>query len=112
MIKILRVVGEVAVVTATSDFHPLRQLKKLTAELELLNFEGVVLFDLLAVNGLSDNRFASMKFKRGCFERASFVVELDVNSAIRTEQDFFAREDEEFLLGSVLSSDERYRFMH
>lgn len=112
MIKILRVVGEVAVVTATSDFHPLRQLKKLTAELELLNFEGVVLFDLLAVNGLSDNRFASMKFRRGCFERASFVVELDVNSTIRTEQDFFAREDEEFLLGSVLSSDERYRFMH
>jgi hypothetical protein len=112
MIKILRVVGEVAVVTATADFHPLRQLKKLTAELDLLNFEGVVLFDLLAVNGLSDNRFASMKFRQGCFERASFVVESDVNSTIRTEQDFFAREDEEFLLGSVLSSDERYRFMH
>jgi hypothetical protein len=112
MIKILRVVGDVAVVTATAEFHPLRQLKRLTLELEVLNFEGMVLFDLLAVNGLSDNRFASMKFRRGDFERSSFAVESDVNSNIRSEQDFFAREDEEFLLGSVLSSDERYRFIH
>lgn len=112
MIKIIRLVGEVVVVTATADFHPLRQLKQLTAELDSLNFDGVVLFDLLAVNGLADNRFATMRFRQGCFERASFTVESDVSSTIRTEQDFFACEDEQFLLGSVLSSEERYRFMH
>lgn len=112
MIKILRVVGEVVVVTATPGFHPLRQTKKLADELELLNFEGVVLFDLLAVNGLSDNRFASMNFRRGCFDRASFSVESNINSTIQAEQDCLAREDEDFLLGSVLSSDEIYRFMH
>ena len=62
MIKKIRIVGEIAVVTATPQFHPLRQLDQVSAELDKLNFEGSVLFDLLAVNGLADNRFVSIKF--------------------------------------------------
>jgi hypothetical protein len=112
MIKKIRIVGEIAVVTATADFHPLRQLKQLAKELGSLGFEGGVLFDLLAVNGLAPNRFASMKFTGSGFERASFAVESDVNSSIKSEQDSLAKSDQTFLLGSVLSSSEREKFIH
>lgn len=112
MIKKIRIVGEVAVVTATADFHPLRQLKQLAIELGSLGFEGVVLFDLLAVNGLTPNRFASMKFGRNGFERASFSVESEVSSSIKSEQDLLAKSDQTFLLGSVLSSGELEQFIH
>lgn len=104
--------GEVAVVTATADFHPLRQLKQLAKELSSLGFEGGVLFDLLAVNGLTPNRFASMKFGRNGFDRASFAIESDVNSSIKCEQDLLAKSDQTFLLGSVLSSCELKKFIH
>ena len=112
MIKRIRIVGEIAVVTATADFHPLRQLKLLTKELVSLRFEGGVLFDLLAVNGLAPNRFASMKFGTNGFERASFAIESDVRSSIKSEQDFLAKSDQTFLLGSVLSSSELEKFVH
>lgn len=112
MIKKIRIVGEIAVVTATADFHPLRQIKYLTAELSSQGFEGVVLFDLLAVNGLAPNRFASMKFSKKGFERASFSVESEISSEIQSEQDSIAKTDQTFLLGSVLSSDELNKFTH
>lgn len=112
MIKTLRIVGEIAVVTATADFHPLRQIKQLTTELVRLGFEGLVLFDLLAVNGLTPNRFASMKFGRNGFDRASFAVESEVSSSIQNEQDLIAKSDPTFLLGSVLSSSELKKFAH
>lgn len=111
MIDTIRIVGEIAVVTATADFHPLREIKPLTSQLVGLSFEGVVLFDLLAVNGLAPNRFASMKFGKNGFDRSSFAVEDHVSSAIQEEQDLTARSDQTFLLGSVLSSDELKRFM-
>jgi len=112
MIKKIRIVGEVAVVTATADFHPLRQLKQLADELGSLSFEGVVLFDLLAVNGLAENRFISMKFGRNKFERSTFAIESEVSSKIQTEQDALAKNDDSFLLGSVLSVSELERFLH
>lgn len=112
MIKTLRIVGEIAVVTATADFHPLRQIKQLTSELDSLSFEGLVLFDLLAVNGLNPNRFASMKFGKNGFDRTSFAVESEVSSSIQNEQDYIAKSDQTFLLGSVLSSSELNKFVH
>ncbi|MFA1603636.1 type II toxin-antitoxin system RnlB family antitoxin [Alcaligenes faecalis] len=112
MIKKIRIVGEVAVVTATADFHPLRQLKQLAGELKNFRFEGVVLFDLLAVNGLEENRFISIKFIKNEFERASFAIESEVTPSIRHEQDVLAKSDLLFLRGSVLSSDEIAKFTH
>ncbi len=112
MIKTLRIVGEIALVTATADFHPLRQTKQLTTELARLGFEGVVLFDLLAVNGLTPNRFASMKFGKNGFDRTSFAVESDVSLSIQDEQNLIAKSDPTFLLGSVLSSSELKKFAH
>lgn len=112
MIKRIRIIGEIAVVTATADFHPLRQLKKLSNELEKSHFEGTVLFDFLAVNGLAENRFASMKFSGQKFDRSSFSLELDINPSIKEEQDSIAKQDHTFLLGSVLSTDEIVRFKH
>lgn len=112
MIKTLRIVGEIAVVSATADFHPLRQIKQLSTELVRLDFEGVVLFDLLAVNGLNPNRFASMKFGKNGFDRTSFAVESHVSLSIQDEQDLIAKSDQTFLLGSVLSSSELKKFAH
>jgi len=112
MIKTLRIVGEIAVITATADFHPLRQTKQLTTELVCLHFEGLVLFDLLAVNGLTPNRFASMKFGKSGFDRNSFAIESDVSLSIQDEQDLIAKIDPTFLLGSVLSSSELKKFAH
>lgn len=101
-----------AVVTASADFHPLRQINQLTKELSDLHFEGIVLFDLLAVNGLTPNRFASMKFHRDQFERASFEIETEVSSSIQSEQDLLVKSDLTFLHGSVLSSSELAKFKH
>jgi hypothetical protein len=112
MIKTLRIVGEIAVVTATADFHPLRQIKQLNIELVRFGFEGMVLFDLLAVNGLTANRFASMKFGENGFDRTSFAVESDVSLSIQNEQNSIAKSDATFLLGSVLSSGELKNFAH
>lgn len=112
MIQIIRVVGGIAVVTATPTFHPLRQLKELAIELNAIGFEGSVLFDLLAVNGLADNRFASIKFSERKFDRSSFALESEVNPSIKDEQDTIAKQDHTFLLGSVLSSTEIEKFAH
>lgn len=112
MIQKIRIIGEIAVITATADFHPLRQLKQLTLELDNLQFEGIVLFDLLAVNGLAENRFVSMKFSERNFDRSSFALESEVNPSIKVEQDAIAKQDLTFLLGSVLSSDEVEKFTH
>ena len=112
MIKKIRIIGELAVVTATANFHPLRQLKQLTLELDNLQFEGTVLFDLLAVNGLAENRFASMKFSERKFDRWSFALESEVNPSIKDEQDTIAKQDKTFLLGSILSSEEVEKFTH
>lgn len=112
MIQKISMVGGIAVVTATADFHPLRQLKQLASELESLHFEGMVLFDLLAVNGLAENRFASMKFTGQSFDKSSFAVESEINQNIKSEQDTIAKQDHIFLLGSVLSSSEIEKFTH
>ncbi|WP_282022362.1 type II toxin-antitoxin system RnlB family antitoxin [Ruegeria faecimaris] len=112
MTDTVRIVGGIAVVTATADFHPLREIKLLTAQLASLSFEGMVLFDLLSVNGLAPNRFASMKFLGNRFDRSSFAVEDHVNPAVRREQNLIAKNDQTFLHGSVLSTDEMKRFMH
>jgi hypothetical protein len=111
MIDTVRIIGEIVVVTATADFHPLREIKILTSKLASLGFEGIVLFDLLSANGLAPNRFASMKFGKRGFDRSSFAVETDVSSAIKKGQDLMAKNDQAFLLGSVLSSSELKNFM-
>lgn len=112
MIKRIRIVGEIAVVTATAEFHPLRHIRQIATELKKLNFNGQVLFDLLAVNGFSPNRFASMKFDSSGFDRSTFAVESEVSNGIQQEQDAIAKCDQTFLLGSVLSSSELERFTH
>lgn len=112
MIQKIRIVGGIAVVTATAEFHPLRRLKQLATELEAIDFEGGVLFDFLAVNGLAENRFASMTFTGHSFDKSSFAVEAEINQSIKNEQDTIAKQDHTFLLGSVLSSGEIEKFMH
>ncbi|MFK3866523.1 type II toxin-antitoxin system RnlB family antitoxin [Pseudoalteromonas rhizosphaerae] len=112
MIQKIRIVGEVAIITADAEFHPLRQLKQLTMELNRMSFSGTVLFDLLAVNGLTTNRFSSMSFKNKKFYRETFSVEKDVEPNIKSKQDDLAKQDKTFLLGSVLSTTEVERFTH
>lgn len=110
--KIIRVVGKIAVITAIPEFHPLRNLSKLEIELDKVNFEGSVLFDLFSVNGLSNNRFASLEFKDGKFDRDSFSVETSVPCSLLDEQDLLIKNSPEILKGSILSSEELNNFLH
>ena len=108
MIDMVRIVESegTAVVTATADFHPLREVKAITSRLHEVNFEGLVIFDLLSVNGLEMNRFATMSFSRDGFDRRSFLVDAKICTSIRRDQDLRAKSDKDFLLGAVLSTDE------
>lgn len=74
MIDTVRLNGKYAVVTANADFHPIRNLHKIVPELEQLDFKGTVVFDLLAVNGLSENRFISINFDGRTFNRRSYSI--------------------------------------
>ncbi|MGB0467396.1 MAG: type II toxin-antitoxin system RnlB family antitoxin [Pontibacterium sp.] len=112
MIEKIRIVGGVAVVTATADFNPLRQLKALAKELESRSFHGQALFDLLALNGFADNRFVSIAFDGHKFDRASLAVESSVNSKLKSSQDSMAKSDLSFLGSTVLSSEELEHFLH
>lgn len=110
MINKLRFSEGIAVVTATADFHPLRQIAQLTTDIKAHGFEGVVLFDLLAVNGLAPNRFVSMRFNSTGFDRSSFEIASEVESNILKEQNQNAKNDPFFLATSVLSSSEVRQF--
>jgi len=112
MINRIRIVGKIAVVTATVEFNPLRQLRQLGKELESLGFEGSVLFDLLSVNGLSTNRFVSVEFDGHIFDRKSFSVESGVDPFLRNEQNSLIKENPGFLKDSVLSPAELNEFLH
>ena len=112
MIKEIRVVGNIAVITATAEFHPLRQLYKVSKALTSFNFRGEVLFDLLAVNGLADNRFINIYFDGNKFDRKSFAIECNVNPSVLKEQNNIARSDSRFLNGTVLSAAEKEAFLH
>lgn len=113
MINKLRVIrgGALAVVTATPDFNPLEKLKSIEKELNLSNYEGSVVFDLFARNGLSSNRFVAISFDGYRFDRKSFRVLWNTDENLKIEQDFFFRNDPNFLKGSVLSSFEVRQFM-
>jgi hypothetical protein len=113
MITKLRVIrgGSMAVATAAPDFNPLDQLKNIGEELKLSNYKGIVVFDLFARNGLSNNRFVSIYFDSFKFDRKSFRVLLDADESLIAEQDIFFRNDPKFLKGSVLSSFEVQKFI-
>lgn len=105
-----KVSDKIAVVTATGSFHPLRELGKVSRLLSKDNYEGEVIFDLLAVNGLANNRFVSYKFRNGKLDRDSILIDPKVPEHIIEGQNEKARNDKEFLEGSVLSQDEIEEF--
>lgn len=102
----IRIVGNVAIITASADYDPLQSLKSLAHALSNAGFSGSVLFDLLAINGLADNRFVSVNFNRQDFDRATFALEQNVAPEVRRSQDTAARRDLDFLKSTVLSSSE------
>ena len=112
MIQQVRVVGAIAVITATIDFNPLRKLSAIAIILENQRFKGEVLFDLLALNGLAQNRFVSIKFDGHSFNRASLAVESSVATSLIAEQNTLAKNDIGFLQNTVLSSEEIADFLH
>lgn len=100
----------VVVISATPDFHPLRQLKAVRKALRSLGFEGNILFDLLAVNGLGEQRFISSRFIDG--KLTGFIVEGDgVDPGIVIRQNQRMKERPGFLAASVLSSEEQEAFL-
>lgn len=112
MIKKIRIINDIAIITGQEDFHPLRQLKSIEKELEKLHFIGTVLFDLLSFNGVNENRFVSIFFEKNRFDRSSFQVESNINKKIEEDQNEIIRKDKDFLLCSILSSHEIDNFIH
>jgi hypothetical protein len=112
MISRIRIVGNIAVITATAEFNPLRHFRQLGKELEALGFNGHVLLDLLSVNGLADNRFVSVEFDGQSFDRKSLCVESVIDQALREEQNFLIKQNPNFLKDSVLTPSELNDFLH
>lgn len=56
------------VVVATSFESPLLEYKKIEKELSTINFEGFVLFDMLAYSGDNSERFFKVYFTDGAFD--------------------------------------------
>lgn len=107
----VRLIGDVAIVTASTGFYPLRKISEVNRRLAEFYFDGLVVFDLLAVNGLTENRFASMIFKAGTLDTSSFSTEVHPIDKIKDQQDALARLDENFLKETVLSTDEVKGFL-
>ncbi len=112
MIDKIRIVGKIAVITATAEFNPLRHMSQLSKELESLRFEGHVLLDLLSVNGLAENRFVSVEFDGHAFDRRSLSVESAIDPLLREEQNSLIKQNPSFLQDSVLTPSELNDFLH
>lgn len=99
----IKIVSSQVVVTALPDFNPLKNLPYLEGKLKSGQFIGVILFDLLYINGLSDNRFVEMSFDGTEFERKSFSIKHDIDEKLKFEQDQFFIKNPDYLLSSILS---------
>ncbi|WP_422452070.1 type II toxin-antitoxin system RnlB family antitoxin [Endozoicomonas sp. ALC066] len=111
MIKFRKVDNsEIAVITAIAGYHPMQHLKALSAELNSIDYCGVVVFDLLVFNGQSDNRFATLFFNGKSFDRASFKTPTDIDQNLINKQDNYFRTHPDLLKKSVLSFSELKNF--
>lgn len=111
--KKVRVIEEkrIAVVTATSDFNPLNNFKTLGEELAAMKFEGSVVLDLLARNGLASNRFLVIPFDGSKFDRSLLAVLTDLDIDLKKEQDSAIRQNSQFVSSTVLASQEIKEFL-
>ena len=69
------------IVIATSYISPISRLDDLARDIHQAS--GVVLFDLILINGLEDNRYISAELKDGSFVRKSFKKEKVVSDDLR-----------------------------
>jgi hypothetical protein len=99
------------VVTASSDFNPMQQLKTLSIELQNMKFRGSVVFDLLYTNGQAYNRFVEINFDGTAFDRKSLNIIEHIDYNLKSEQDDFFRSAPDILAGTVLSEAERAAFI-
>lgn len=99
------------VVCSTSYENPLHELVTIAQELALLNYCGDVIFDLLCVNGISKNRFISIKFDpiKG-FDRQSKKA-FKSHSLEHEQNDFYAAK-QNYLYNSVLAKETVDAFLH
>ncbi|EOY6909926.1 MULTISPECIES: type II toxin-antitoxin system RnlB family antitoxin [Proteus] len=99
------------VVCSTSYENPLHELTTIAQELVLLNFCGDVIFDLLCVNGISRNRFISIKFDplKG-FDRKS--KKAFKSHSLENEQNHFYSTKRNYLYNSVLAKETVDAFLH
>lgn len=104
--NLIRIVNNIAVVTATADYDPLHKLSNLEVELKKYKFEGTVLFDLLCINGLCDNRFIELLFNGREFNRTSYKVKISIDTKLKSHQDNYFYSHPHILNSSVLSSKE------
>lgn len=107
----LRSMGDKFVVSSTSFASPLQELLEIAAELKIKQYSGEVLFDLLCVNGISDNRFVTILFDGVRFDRRTVKrFEKSALSFVKSQDDFYKLHPA-YIANSVLSENARLPYL-
>ncbi len=83
-------------------------MSELENELQSLNFEGTVLFDLLLCNGFATNRFINLDFKKDKFDLKSCKVLSPSKTLIKTRNDYYRQFPKNIKEGNVLSEPTKF----
>lgn len=100
-------------VIATSFESPLSEYKQISEELRSLNFEGNVLFDMLAYNGVNSERFFTVYFDKTNFDFKTLnYLEIPRTSYYRKTTQSILKDNHLFLNNSVLSNAQKNLILH
>jgi len=103
----LRLIKKEMVISSTCYLSPLQELLELSGVLKEKQYFGEVLFDLLCVNGNTQNRFISMFFNGENFDYKSTKLPVNLSKSIMSSQDAFYQKHSTFIINSVLSTTEQ-----
>jgi hypothetical protein len=71
------------VVVATSYVNPVDELYNIENELKYENFRGMIVFDLLLCNGITENRYIEVFFDGFAFDISKYKVLKDIDCDVK-----------------------------
>lgn len=79
-----------SIIFSTDYISPIEELDEIEFKLKSCNYLGYIIFDLLMVNGNSENRFMEVYFDGEKFDRNSFKIAKKLSTHINTvSSDFY-----------------------
>lgn len=80
-----------SIIFSTDYISPIEELDEIEINLKSCNYLGHIIFDLLLVNGNSQNRFMEVFFDGNKFDRSSFKIARKLSADINTAStDFYS----------------------